>query len=157
MKKLTKELAETTLLPWSEDLDVSTFPILVVLGGDGTLHNVINSLLPYDSTIPLSYIPCGSGNDFARGVGLSRNIDKALHQILRTRRPKEIQTIHYVEANQEEIGLATNNVGLGLDAAIVEKPTNRHQKALNKFKLGSLSYISSIIHVFLDKRLSNFS
>lgn len=117
---MTKELAETTLLPWSEDLDVSTFPILVVLGGDGTLHNVINSLLPYDSTIPLSYIPCGSGNDFARGVGLSRNIDKALHQILRTRRPKEIQTIHYVEANQEEIGLATNNVGLGLDAAIVE-------------------------------------
>lgn len=66
-KELTKELAETTLLPWSEDLDVSTFPILVVLGGDGTLHNVINSLLPYDSAIPLSYIPCGSGNDFARG------------------------------------------------------------------------------------------
>ncbi len=24
-KELTKELAETTLLPWSEDLDVSTF------------------------------------------------------------------------------------------------------------------------------------
>ena len=111
-KELTKELAETTLLPWSEDLDVSTFPILVVLGGDGTLHNVINSLLPYDSAIPLSYIPCGSGNDFARGVGLSRNIDKALHQILRTRRPKEIQIIHYVEANQEEIGLATNNLSL---------------------------------------------
>lgn len=155
-EKLTKELAETTLLPWSEDLDVSTFPILVVLGGDGTLHNVINSLLPYDSAIPLSYIPCGSGNDFARGVGLSRNIDKALHQILRTRRPKEIQTIHYVEANQEEIGLATNNVGLGLDAAIVEKPTNRHQKALNKFKLGSLSYISSIIHVFLNKKAFQF-
>lgn len=66
-KELTKELAETTLLPWSENLDVSTFPILVVLGGDGTLHNVINSLLPYDSAIPLSYIPCGSGNDFARG------------------------------------------------------------------------------------------
>ena len=153
---MTKELAETTLLPWSEDLDVSTFPILVVLGGDGTLHNVINSLLPYDSTIPLSYIPCGSGNDFARGVGLSRNIDKALHQILRTRRPKEIQTIHYVEANQEEIGLATNNVGLGLDAAIVENQRIVIKKALNKFKLGSLSYISSIIHVFLDKKAFQF-
>ena len=152
-KELTKELAETTLLPWSEDLDVSTFPILVVLGGDGTLHNVINSLLPYDSAIPLSYIPCGSGNDFARGVGLSRNIDKALHQILRTRRPKEIQTIHYVEANQEEIGLATNNVGLGLDAAIVEKTNeSSSKKALNKFKLGSLSYISSIIHVFFKQK-----
>lgn len=152
-KELTKELAETTLLPWSEDLDVSTFPILVVLGGDGTLHNVINSLLLYDSAIPLSYIPCGSGNDFARGVGLSRNIDKALHQILRTRRPKEIQTIHYVEANQEEIGLATNNVGLGLDAAIVEKTNeSSSKKALNKFKLGSLSYISSIIHVFFKQK-----
>ena len=120
------------------------------------LHNVINSLLPYDSTIPLSYIPCGSGNDFARGVGLSRNIDKALHQILRTRRPKEIQTIHYVEANQEEIGLATNNVGLGLMRQSW-KTNESSSKALNKFKLGSLSYISSIIHVFLDKRLSNFS
>ena len=98
---MTKELAETTLLPWSEDLDVSTFPILVVLGGDGTLHNVINSLLPYDSAIPLSYIPCGSGNDFARGWDYQEILIKHCIKSC-TRRPKEIQTIHYVEANQEE-------------------------------------------------------
>ena len=48
-KELTKELAETTLLPWSED-DVSTFPILVVLGGDGT-H--IMSLIHYFHMIQL--------------------------------------------------------------------------------------------------------
>lgn len=44
----------------------------VVIGGDGSLHHAVNSLmsLPRADRCPLWYIPHGTGNDFARTVGL---------------------------------------------------------------------------------------
>src|SRR5699024_10112322 len=42
---------------------------IIVIGGDGTLHEVINGLS--DHPIPVSLIPSGSGNDFSRGFGIS--------------------------------------------------------------------------------------
>lgn len=46
---------------------------LVVVGGDGTLHEVITGLLetPQREQLPVAYIPAGTGNDFARGYGIS--------------------------------------------------------------------------------------
>lgn len=41
------------------------FTDIVVIGGDGTLHNVINSL-PRPFSLPIGLIPAGTGNDFAR-------------------------------------------------------------------------------------------
>lgn len=38
---------------------------IIVVGGDGTLHEVINGV--GNKHIPVSFIPGGSGNDFARG------------------------------------------------------------------------------------------
>ena len=41
---------------------------IVALGGDGTQHYVLNGMV--GSEIPLGIIPCGSGNDFAKGLGI---------------------------------------------------------------------------------------
>ena len=49
---------------------------VVCVGGDGTLSEVCNGLLKSEKTLPLGYIPTGSTNDFARGIGLSRSIKK---------------------------------------------------------------------------------
>lgn len=45
----------------------------VAVGGDGTLNHVVNSLmkLPAGGRCPVCYIPYGTGNDFARTIGLS--------------------------------------------------------------------------------------
>lgn len=58
--------------------------VVIVIGGDGTLHNVLNGLIKAGSALPLSYIPAGTGNDFARGYGISLNPEKALQQIIST-------------------------------------------------------------------------
>lgn len=44
----------------------------VVAGGDGTLNHVVNALmrLPAEKRPPLCYLPSGTGNDFARTLGL---------------------------------------------------------------------------------------
>lgn len=50
---------------------------LVVWGGDGTLHEVINGLmsLPAEHRPPLGYIPAGTTNDFAQNLALPRRLD----------------------------------------------------------------------------------
>jgi diacylglycerol kinase (ATP) len=40
----------------------------VVLGGDGTIHHALPRLLALD--VPVLFVPCGSGNDLARALGL---------------------------------------------------------------------------------------
>jgi len=44
--------------------------LVVACGGDGTLNEVITGLQLGGHKTPLGYIPCGSTNDFANGLGL---------------------------------------------------------------------------------------
>jgi len=45
--------------------------LVVACGGDGTLNEVITGLQLGGHRTPIGYIPCGSTNDFASGLGLS--------------------------------------------------------------------------------------
>ena len=49
---------------------------IVVLGGDGTLNEVIDGIVYLDK-VTLGYIPLGSGNDFARGLGLPNGYSRS--------------------------------------------------------------------------------
>ena len=57
---------------------------IIVLGGDGTFNEVINGARDYEK-IEIGYIPTGSGNDLARGLGLSADPMENLNLILETR------------------------------------------------------------------------
>ena len=54
---------------------------IIVLGGDGTLNTVLNGIEDMEHTI-LSCIRTGSGNDFARNMGISKRVEEALEGIL---------------------------------------------------------------------------
>lgn len=43
--------------------------VMIVAGGDGTIHHALPRLL--DCNIPILIFPCGSGNDFARALGIA--------------------------------------------------------------------------------------
>ncbi|QSR00601.1 diacylglycerol kinase family lipid kinase [Lactococcus garvieae] len=125
----------------------STEDQLVILGGDGTISLALNAL-PDD--LPFGYIPSGSGNDFARSLGLSFDPIQAFKNI-RQNKTKDFYVIHY--KSQSFSGYALNNVGIGLDAAIV-KATNggRMKNMLNALKLGRLSYFLTALHVLFSKK-----
>ncbi|EIE99346.1 diacylglycerol/lipid kinase family protein [Saccharomonospora glauca] len=49
---------------------------LVVLGGDGAVHRAVQCCA--DTDVALGLVPCGTGNDFARALGIPRDPSTAL-------------------------------------------------------------------------------
>ena len=63
------------------DSPKGTFCRLIVLGGDGTLNEVLQGIADFDR-VQLGYIPTGSSNDLARDLYLTREPVQILRQIL---------------------------------------------------------------------------
>lgn len=124
---------------------------LVVVGGDGTLHEVITGLIAtqQEEPLPVAYIPAGTGNDFARGYGIATDPRQALDQILTNQRPHWINIGHYYDFSRECEGIFLNNFGIGFDAAIVHATNHSRAKAfLNRHHLGTFAYIYKAVRVF---------
>lgn len=121
---------------------------IVVLGGDGTLNIVINSVLQYQPNImrPIAYIPAGSGNDFARAHGIEIDPLASLRRILRqTQDPQQLPFQAdigvYTDQRNSQTRYFVNNLGIGLDATVVSLTNHSSAKVwLNKLGLGTLSY-----------------
>ena len=85
---------------------------LVVLGGDGTLNIVLNSIEDFEHT-RLSCIRVGSGNDFARNVGIAAKPREALIHLLNE--PEEL-VIDYGEVSF----VSADAVKEGQDNALID-------------------------------------
>ena len=142
-----------TLLTWSDDASVDVYPLLLVIGGDGTLHQVVNHIQSAQANIPIAYIPAGSGNDFARAVGLPKEIKKIFWKIVKQKEPRALNILTYEEKIKEQQGIALNNIGIGLDAAIVQTTNQSTTKQrFNKWRLNSLSYLVAIFSTLFTQK-----
>ena len=56
--------------------------LVVCVGGDGTLSGVVSGMLRAGITIPVGYIPCGTANDIAATLALSRDPATAVETII---------------------------------------------------------------------------
>ncbi len=62
---------------WGGDAD-----LVVCCGGDGTLNETFTGLMQAGADTPVGYIPAGTTNDFATGLGLSGSVMQAVKDIL---------------------------------------------------------------------------
>lgn len=114
---------------------------LVVLGGDGTLNEVLQGITAPERVI-LGYIPTGSSNDFARDVKIPSSPAEALDIILRTGKPQlmDIGVVTYPDGFERRFAVSC---GIGYDAAVCEQALHSNTKGLlNKLGLGKLTYLS---------------
>lgn len=98
----------------SEGLD-----LVVALGGDGTVNEVVNGLLAdgLSSDLPLmAVVPGGSTNVFARAVGLPEEPVEATGHILDALHARRTRRIGLGRAGDRWF---TFNAGLGIDADVV--------------------------------------
>jgi diacylglycerol kinase (ATP) len=90
---------------------------VVVAGGDGTLHAVVNGLYRSEhlKSTSLGLVPLGTGNDFARGVGIPLD-PRAAAQVVLDGQTRPVDLIVDDEGN-----VIVNNVHLGVGAQASRK------------------------------------
>ncbi len=98
----TKKEGEATLLAKECNSEV-----VVAVGGDGTINEVAKGIAGTSKV--LGVIPCGSGDGFARHLGIKRNCRKAISVINR----KCVESVDYALLNNEPFICTT---GVGIDA-----------------------------------------
>lgn len=96
---------------------------LVAVGGDGTLHEVINgvcqSSTPSDAYPIIGLLPYGSANDFARSAGLTKSIE-SLIELIHSHSFYEIDLGKIELHNGDETRYFVNVAGIGLGPEVVK-------------------------------------
>ena len=92
IRTLAERDNELTVVPTIGYLDamerISNLPdgydLVVCSGGDGTLNEVVTGLMkrPAARRLPIGYIPAGTTNDFARSLGIPRNMPEAARHVM---------------------------------------------------------------------------
>lgn len=111
------------------------YEVIVACGGDGTIKETANALI--HTNVILGVLPIGSGNDFAKSIGLSTDFRKNL-EILRSCKTSGIDVIQYGEGQY-----FLNTMGFGLDGR-----TNYYAAILNKWT-GKLRYFLGGIYAMI--------
>ncbi|MBS4200052.1 diacylglycerol kinase family lipid kinase [Bacillus sp. FJAT-49732] len=122
-------------------------PLLIVaVGGDGTIHEVINGIMQFPH-VTIAYIPAGSGNDFARGFSLPTDPMKSIEFIEELMDfPATLFDAGTYTTNQGERGFFVNSIGAGFDALISMRGNrSKAKKWLNSISLGKLVYSYYVI------------
>jgi diacylglycerol kinase family enzyme len=95
------------------------YDLVVALGGDGTVNEVVNGLLadgPGPTVPALAVVPGGNANVFARALGLAADPVEATGQLLGAMREDRRRTLSLGRADDRWF---TFCAGLGLDAEVV--------------------------------------
>ena len=112
---------------------------ILLIGGDGSINELLSGVED-TSNIILSLIPTGSGNDFARSVGIPKDIRLALDIAVKRGRTSiiDLGEVKYSDGTSRKFIISA---GIGFDAAVCEEAMHsKLKKALNKAGLGKLSY-----------------
>ncbi len=97
---------------------------IVVVGGDGTVNEVINGLLPLSEIrqdrVAFGAVPAGTGSDFARSLRLPTD-PRALAQVLRagTRRPLDVGHVKYQMGDKRLARFFVNAADVGIGAEVI--------------------------------------
>jgi len=120
------------------------YDLVVAMGGDGTVHEVMNGLMqvPENKRPIMGIVPIGSGNDFAYSMGITQKAAHALAHALKAENTPAI-----------DIGLMTdehghqeyfdNTLGIGFDAVVTIRS---HRLPIVK---GFLMYLTAVIQTIL--------
>lgn len=131
---------------------------VIVLGGDGSLDEILQGIINFDTTY-IGYIPCGSSNDFARAMDYKSDPIEILKDILACENPLSLDL---GKLKCEEVSEGNNkglmrtldtrffdvSCGIGFDAevcALVEKSSTK--RILNKLGLGKLVYVAVCLKI----------
>lgn len=119
------------------------YDLVVAMGGDGTVHEVVNGLMqvPAEKRPVLGIVPLGSGNDFAHAVGIPLQADHAMAHALEGK-PSAVDIIRMTDENGR-VEYLDNTVGIGFDAVVTIRS---HKLPIVR---GFLMYFTAVVQTIL--------
>ena len=126
---------------------------IIVVGGDGTLHEVVNGLFiqrtvqPHEVTIAV--ISAGTGNDWIRMFGIPRRYSEAIRAIKEGYTfLQDVAEVTYEESKYQQRRYMANVAGVGFDAEVLK----RTQQSSAKGRLGRGGYLWCLIRSFFGHK-----
>jgi diacylglycerol kinase (ATP) len=112
--------------------------IVAAAGGDGTYGEVANGIV--GTSARLGIIPLGTGNDFARALGLNTDLERSVRTLFEG-------TPHAIDLGRTGDRYFINVAGCGFDAAVAER-VNRGFRRLR----GTSAYVAAVYQTLLSFR-----
>ena len=115
--------------------------LVVVAGGDGTVHEAANGLVGTDGA--LGVLPLGTGNDYAHALGMADDLAEAARQLAAARpRPADVGRVRWTDATGEaHARVFANGLGAGFDARVAALA------AETKWLGGQAAYLAAVLRV----------
>lgn len=121
------------------------YDIVILLGGDGTVHEGVNGLATLDNPPIIGILPGGTSNDFAKGINMPQKLNNAAKTIIEGKTSK-------IDIGKVNDRYFTNFFGVGLVTKISEG-TDKKTKDL----MGRVSYYISAIRNMRDEDTFEFT
>jgi len=115
---------------------------VIVVGGDGSVHEAVNGLLRTDNSTALGVIPLGTGNDFAKACSIPLRWEDAA--TLLANRICDQAPARCVDAGRMNERFFANGAGIGFDAKI-----NRIASKL-RLPIGDFVYLIAVFQGMWD-------
>ena len=123
--------------------EASGFDLIVSAGGDGTLNEVVNGIARGGCKAALGVLPLGTGNDFARTLGVPNDLDAAIDQIT----AGETRCIDLVRVTSDQVRYFANVSSGGFSGVVGEKLTPEMKRTW-----GPLAYLRGAAAAFSELR-----
>ncbi|MFD2706422.1 diacylglycerol/lipid kinase family protein [Salibacterium lacus] len=114
------------------------YQLIIILGGDGTVHECVNGLAALEHPPKVCILPGGTCNDFARMLAVPQNIKRAAESLMNG-------TTRYIDIGTMNERFFANFYGIGLIAQ-----TSENINGDWKNKLGKVSYLLSALQTFTN-------
>ncbi len=143
--------AEARAAEWARSGETAA---IIVVGGDGTIHEAVNGLAGAGSPVPLGVIPAGTGNDFARNAGIPLDPELAIAKLGQgARRRLDLGRLSFHEPGGAERSVVfLNSTSVGVSPA-----ANRHAQRLGRFLPGRLCYVTGGVVALLTEPRRRFT
>ncbi len=138
---------------------------IIVVGGDGTLHEVVNGLFIQKQVAPsevtVAVIAVGTGNDWIRMYGIPKHYSEAIRAIREGHTfLQDVAEVGYEEAHYRQKRQMANVAGIGFDAAVNHiyqhlKTKGRTGRGIYMWSMARafFSYKSTGVKIWVDDRL----
>ncbi|MBQ5679528.1 MAG: diacylglycerol kinase family lipid kinase [Rikenellaceae bacterium] len=126
---------------------------VIVVGGDGTLHDVINGIFIQKEVptteVQVAVIAVGTGNDWIRMFGIPRKYSEAIRAIAENHTfLQDVGEVSYEESSYRQSRYMPNVGGAGLDAAVIRGFDSLKARGHR----GRILYVLSLIATFFGYR-----